>query len=423
VLWPIAAHHTVREMLNQFAGRKVRLLLAEDSITNQQVVLGLLRKLGLHTDAVANGAEAVKALEIIPYDLVLMDVMMPVMDGLEATGIIRDPRSAVLNHQLPILAMTAHALQSDRERCLEAGMNDYVIKSLSPQSLADAMDKWLPKEIAATTDQAPGERGAQEGTISVAAEIRETPVFDRPGMMARLMDDENLARKVAEAFLTDIPRQIEALRGYLEARDAPSAERQAHTIKGASAIVAGERLCAAAFAMENAARAGDLDAAETSLAELATEFDRLKLAIENELRMLSPKENAMKILIAEDDFTSRLLLQEMLKSYGPPHTVVNGKEAVEAVRAALEKSEPYDLICLDIMMPEMDGQEALKQIRDHEQAMGILSSDGAKIVMTTALGDMKNVGDAFHSLCDGYLTKPIQKDKLVETLRGLVLIP
>ena len=130
----------------------------------------------------------------------------------------------------------------------------------------------------------------------------------------------------------------------------------------------------------------------------------------------------MKTLIAEDDFTSRLLLQGFLKNYGHSHVAVNGREATEAVRLALEADEPYDLICLDIMMPEMDGQEALRWIRKLEEAKGILSTKGAKIIMTTALGDLDNLMGAFGNLCDAYLTKPIQKAKMIETLRKLGLI-
>jgi two-component system chemotaxis response regulator CheY len=130
----------------------------------------------------------------------------------------------------------------------------------------------------------------------------------------------------------------------------------------------------------------------------------------------------MKTLIAEDDFTSRLLLLTLLKNYGPIDIAVNGREAVDAVRVALEAGKPYDLICLDIMMPEMDGQQALKTIRNLEEAQGVLSSNSAKIVMVTALDDLKNVGAAYHSLCDAYLTKPIHKAKLMETLRNLLLI-
>lgn len=130
----------------------------------------------------------------------------------------------------------------------------------------------------------------------------------------------------------------------------------------------------------------------------------------------------MKTLIVEDDFTSRLLLQALLKDYGPSHIAVDGKKAVEAVRLALDADEPYDLICLDIMMPRMDGQEALKEIRALEKDKGIAYIGGAKIVMTTALSDVKNVSTSYHSLCDAYLTKPINKTKLLEELRKLKLI-
>jgi two-component system, chemotaxis family, chemotaxis protein CheY len=130
----------------------------------------------------------------------------------------------------------------------------------------------------------------------------------------------------------------------------------------------------------------------------------------------------MKILIADDDFTSRLLLQEILKYYGTSHVAVNGKEAVEAVRIAMEANEPYDLICLDIMMPEMDGQEALSIIRQIEASAGITSINRTRIVMTTTLSDKENVMNAAQHQCDFYLTKPIQKAKLLEELRKMKLI-
>ena len=129
----------------------------------------------------------------------------------------------------------------------------------------------------------------------------------------------------------------------------------------------------------------------------------------------------MKTLIVEDDFTSRLLMQELLKSYGPSHVAINGKEAVAAAQTARESGEPYDLICLDIMMPEMDGQEALRRIRTSEELLGIQSCDGVKIIMTTAVTDLRHVSAAYYGLCDAYLTKPIDKSKLVATLKELGL--
>ena len=131
----------------------------------------------------------------------------------------------------------------------------------------------------------------------------------------------------------------------------------------------------------------------------------------------------MKILIAEDDFVSRLLMQELLKAYGLLHVAVNGKEAVAAVRLALAAHEPYTLICLDIMMPELDGQDALSQIRDLELFAGVQEGDGAKIIMTTAMDDIKSVSTAYKHLCDAYLTKPISKERLLAELRKLGVIP
>ena len=130
----------------------------------------------------------------------------------------------------------------------------------------------------------------------------------------------------------------------------------------------------------------------------------------------------MKTLIVEDDFTSRLYLQELLKKYGTAHVAMNGKEAVDAVRAAVEAREPYDLITLDIMMPEMDGQTALNEIRRVEEAEGITSIYGAKVIMTTALDDSKNILASFKGQCDVYLTKPVDKAKLLGELRKLKLI-
>jgi two-component system, chemotaxis family, chemotaxis protein CheY len=129
----------------------------------------------------------------------------------------------------------------------------------------------------------------------------------------------------------------------------------------------------------------------------------------------------MKILIVEDDFTCRTILQHMLQSCGTCHIAVNGQEAVEAFRQAMQEDEPYDLVCLDIKMPGMDGQAALKEMRAAEWADGTTSMDGAKIVMTTALDDLANVSEAYVGMADGYLTKPVEPAKLFGLLKELQL--
>jgi PAS domain S-box-containing protein len=281
---PLVTRHTARETLPDFSDRKARILLAEDNITNQQVALGILQKLGLRADAVANGAEAVTALETLPYDLVLMDVQMPEMNGLEATRRIRDPNSAVRNHQVPVIAMTANAMQGDRETCLEAGMNDYVSKPVSPKALAHAVEKWLPEDTGArgraSDTGTQGRRQESQGPKASPATPPASVVFDRAGMLERLMDDEELAGTVVRGFLADVPRQIEALGAYLQSGEAAGAERQAHTIRGAAANVGGEALRGVAFEIEKAGKAGDLRAANALRADLAAAFDRLREEME-----------------------------------------------------------------------------------------------------------------------------------------------
>ena len=131
-------------VIPKFQQNDARILLAEDNIVNQQVALGILNKLGIKADAVANGFEVINALERISYDLVLMDVQMPEMDGLEATRKIRNHDSNVLNHNIPIVAMTANAMKGDDKICLQAGMDDYIPKPVNPNELAIKLKKWLP---------------------------------------------------------------------------------------------------------------------------------------------------------------------------------------------------------------------------------------------------------------------------------------
>ena len=125
----------------------------------------------------------------------------------------------------------------------------------------------------------------------------------------------------------------------------------------------------------------------------------------------------MKILMAEDDFTSRVILQTLLAPYGDVHIAINGREALKAFNSAEAMGEPYELICLDIMMPEMDGQEVLQAIRKSESARGVRIGEGVKVLMTTALTDSSNILMAFREQCDGYLVKPFQRSKLEEHLK------
>lgn len=130
----------------------------------------------------------------------------------------------------------------------------------------------------------------------------------------------------------------------------------------------------------------------------------------------------MRILIVEDDLASRKFLSKLLSKYGECDITVDGMEALEAFMLAWDEGEPYDLICLDIMMPNLDGEKTLKMIRDIEKQKGIVDSDRVKIIMTTALNEAERVHDAFETGCEAYASKPINIEKLVEVIRKLGLI-
>lgn len=209
----------------------LHLLLAEDNITNQKVAVGILQKLGYKVDVVANGAEAIESLKVIPYDLVLMDVQMPELDGYEATRLIREGNSGVLDEEIVIIAMTANAMKGDMEKCLEAGMNDYIPKPIEPITMSKVLHKWLKSK-------------SNENSI----------VFDKEGMLKRMMNDFELAWVTVEAFEEDFPRQFDLINGYIVSKDYEKLLRTVHGLKGAALNVGGMELSEVAAAYESELR-------------------------------------------------------------------------------------------------------------------------------------------------------------------------
>jgi PAS domain S-box-containing protein len=265
-------HDATRPKFQPIANAGARILLAEDNATNQLVAMGMLRKLGLRGDAVPDGAQAVAALSAAKYDLVLMDVCMPVMDGIEATRRIRDPHSPVLDHDVPILAMTANVQKSDRQSCLDAGMNGFVPKPITPAALREALATWLLDESGASSAAAKPRPSTPEADESAN-------VFDTAGMLARLMGDTELAAEVMAGFIEDAPHQIRLLAASVQSRDITAAKRHAHSIKGAAANIGGERLRKLAAEMEQSAAAGDLDTLVHNLDRLEQRCAELTQAI------------------------------------------------------------------------------------------------------------------------------------------------
>jgi|GEM_PF-668659 len=241
---------------------RLRVLVAEDNRVNQQVVISQLRKLGHTAVAVGNGFEALAALDEIDYDAVLMDCQMPEMDGYEAATIIRRRRKS---KTLPIIAMTANAMAGDRERCLDAGMDDYIAKPFKVEQLAEVLSRVSPDaETAPAADASPNVLDE-----SVLAELRSIDA-----------DPEFLPTVIA-LYLDDAPGRMEALRRAIAACDVEAVWRAAHAFKGACANVGARRLVDLCAAIEKEGRNGSSGGAPLLFEALESEFREATAALEH----------------------------------------------------------------------------------------------------------------------------------------------
>ncbi len=259
------------QLLVSKSQRRLHILLAEDNAINQRVALGILEKRGHAVVVAGNGKEALAALARETFDLILMDVQMPEMDGFEATKAIRErealaqltpnPQHAAPFH-IPIVAMTAHAMKGDRERCLEAGMDAYVSKPLQAQQL-----------FAIITGLVPTLAETKMGTPDQAVPVE--PIFDRHMTLAQVEDDKGLLQELIGLFFEGVPKLLSAIQESITRRDARALERAAHTLKGAVSNFGAKSACAAALRLEVIGRGGDFPHSEEAYVELEKEVARL----------------------------------------------------------------------------------------------------------------------------------------------------
>ncbi len=246
----LVTRHNTREQL-----RKLRILLAEDNPINQMVVVKLLEKMGHQPTVARDGREALAALETAGYDLVFMDVQMPEIDGLTATRNIRDREKQTGTH-VPIIAMTAHAMKGDRERCLQAGMDGYLVKPVSSAQIAETIARVLGAE--------------QLHTPPLEPQVQQKHVgWDRATALARVEGDEALLSELVQVFLEEVPEQLRSMQQGLAAADCEVIERTAHTLKGELIYLGLTEIAEKAKEIEHQGRKRNLEAA----AELLPDFN------------------------------------------------------------------------------------------------------------------------------------------------------
>jgi len=232
-----------------YAGKNIRILLVEDDSINQLVTKNILRQAGASVDIANNGAEALRLLSENDYPLVLMDCQMPVMDGFEATAAIRNPVSPVRNHSVPVIALTATALNEDRKQCLAAGMDGFLSKPLDVDSLLELLSSWLP-------DARP-------------------VIFDEANLLKRHNDDPDVVRELAGLFVSKAPTYMAEIRERLSRGDLSDARLQAHKLKGSATTLGALRIASLATDLEVSAEAMRGGEASQILDNLTKEFECL----------------------------------------------------------------------------------------------------------------------------------------------------
>ncbi|HEX4132495.1 MAG TPA: response regulator [Pirellulales bacterium] len=279
---PVRRRDSTGKLANRRSSQSLRLLVTEDSEVNQRLLLRWLEKWGHEATIADNGITALRLLDERTFDLVLMDVQMPELSGLEATARIRE-REIATGRRLPIIAITAHAMKGDRETCLAAGMDGYVTKPIQAAELFEVIESLFP----GAGEKPPAETAAVAELPSAQESFNVGDLLPRAEILAKLQGDTGLLCELANIFLTTNPELVAELHDALVQRDAPTAKRAAHTIKGSVSYFSTGTAHQSALKLERSAAAGDWTDADTTFAALAESLKRVRAALETLVAELS----------------------------------------------------------------------------------------------------------------------------------------
>jgi PAS domain S-box-containing protein len=270
----------------------LRVLLAEDNSFNQKMALIMLKKMGISADVASNGREAVEAVKHSPYDLILMDVQMPKMDGLEAARTIRNPDSGVLNPRIPIIAMTANNTKEDREKCLAAGMNAYLSKPVNIDELLTVIKKIMD------SGSSPGV--SRESLTTINYQTPGANIFDWNDFLSRFDRDESFCKTVLRDFPEQLTDEIEKLKTAVKENDPAHIKLYGHSIKGMCANISAYRLRDTAYQIELAGMQNNTETARLLAETLEEEVHALQSVLANFISDVCPPEKIEPVILSEN---------------------------------------------------------------------------------------------------------------------------
>ena len=401
--------------------RGARVLLVEDNDINQEVAAGMLRLSGLVVDIAENGQEALDQIRRSEYDIVLMDMQMPVMDGVTATQEIR--KLDEYQH-VPIVAMTANARQTDRELCLTAGMVDFITKPIEPDDLWRALLRWIPSRGEAEGARPPEASESRSGLVGSA--VLQIPGLDVAQGLRRAIGNIPLYLSLLRRFVAGQRSMGDEIPALVQAQDWSAAEMVAHTLKGVAGNIGAHGLQAQAGRLEEAVREPARRPDAAALAQvLARQLAELIAGIEAQL---SPQPQAMPVaavapnpapaaqptpptsaagpeasterpvvLVVDDTPENLSLMSAVLKDHYKVRVASKGERALQIAQA----SPAPDIILLDVMMPEMDGYEVCRRLKQDPRSAHI------PVLFLTAKTDIESESAGFKVGGVDYIAKPI----------------
>ncbi len=418
-------------------GEPLRVLVAEDNAVNAKVAEVFLRRLGHAVARASTGAQAIELLSREAFDLVLMDLEMPGMDGLAATRAIRDGLAGERNRDIPIIAATAHALSGYQAACRAAGMNAFVAKPLDFKELTALVGQAGARPV--TGDDPAGTRNAPQarGGIGIPADPG-TPVptggdhsaaVDVRGVLERLDGDRTLYRDLCGIFLAEAPAALETLRRAAAGGTLAEVASSAHILKGALGAVGAVEARDVTALVETAAREGDAERVAFGLPRVVAGVDEARKVIRGLLAAGDPESRtgnvggepaasvpgpqaggrARRVLVVEDEVVNRKLLEKLVRDQGyAPVPAVSGEKALELLSADV------DLVLADVMLPGMSGFDLVRRMRATRDFTEI------PVIMITALSDEADRRMAWECGASDFIAKPVDRTELSLRMASLL---
>jgi signal transduction histidine kinase/HPt (histidine-containing phosphotransfer) domain-containing protein len=440
-------HQSPKELGQKYPGR---ILLAEDNLVNQDVTLAMLEALGYQADISVNGLEALEAYSRGGYSLILMDCQMPQMDGYAATAAIRAQEAtadfSTVNfasesseansnpRHIPIIALTAHTLQGDRERCLAAGMDDYLGKPFAQDRLAAMIQRWIsrkPEETEGLMTHSANHARAMDSSPQAATLLPS-------GIDYKILDNlrtlkregvPDLFQQLIQNYLNTSMELLAILRSALSSGNGVVVRETAHSLKSSSANLGALKLAAMYRTLEGMGETDALDQAQELLSEILSEYEQVRSALTRAIESGSlvssvepvPEEGASLpnlgltqqqplILLVDDDINARLLARTQLEQAG---FVIEEAENGGLAVSTIVRRKP-DIILLDVMMPNIDGFVTCSIIRNLPEGHDI------PILMVTGLDDFASIQRAYEVGATDFVTKPINWVILIQRLHYIL---